>query len=98
GVIGVMIDLGTNTSTAVAINDSGQVVGRFSSGGANAHVFRYAGGGMTDLGTPGANMQPTAINNNGEIVGYYTGNYGPAAVLYSGSGWTNILNPFFSYY
>lgn len=102
---GQMINLGTlvgtNTSIAVAINDSGQVVVRSPTTtdvrSRYAHVYLYSGGGMSDLGTPGDNPLPTAINNNGEIVGSFNGNYGQAAVIYSGGQWTNVLSPNVSY-
>src|SRR5262245_47461680 len=89
----VITDLGTFGrlwTRPVTINDSGQIVGW-----SDTTVFRYSGGVVSDLG--GATTFPTAINNNGDVVGYYPGNYGPAAVLFSGGGWTNILHPLFSY-
>ena len=98
---GVMTDLGTLGglySSAVAVNDSGQVVGWSQTPDAHAHVFRYSGGVMNDLGgRDGYFLRPTAINNNGDVVGWYPGTYGAAAVLYSNGGWTNILHPLFSY-
>jgi len=47
-----LIDLGTlgsSSSDATAINESGQVVGSFSVGGGYAHAFLYANGSMSDL-------------------------------------------------
>ena len=61
-----MTDLGThdnsrrNSSYAMAINDSGEVVG-----GSFGHAFLYSGGVMQDLGAGEA----LAINNDGAIFG-----------------------------
>ncbi len=64
-------------SSAAAINNSGQVVGAFGSGGTlpsgglQGHAFVYSNGVTTDLGTlGGSNSGAIAINNNGQIVGY----------------------------
>lgn len=65
-----MTDLGTlpgsTSSTATAINDSGQVVGYSGN-----HAFFWDNGVMTDLGTlPGdTSSTATAINNSGQVVG-----------------------------
>jgi probable HAF family extracellular repeat protein len=70
---------GTTVSRAYAINDSGVIAGtsQFSGGGNNDyHVFRYAGGTMTELGTlisgsgAGVTAHATGINASGQIVGY----------------------------
>ncbi|MFA7237611.1 MAG: DUF3466 family protein [Phycisphaeraceae bacterium] len=57
--------LGGNSSEALAINNSGQVVGRTSLADGSYHGFLYSNGNMTDLGTMGA----TAINDSGQVVG-----------------------------
>ena len=64
-----MVDLGTlggDYSEAVAVNDSGQVVGD-----ANGHAFSWtAAGGMVDLGTLGGNYsEAVAVNSTGQVVG-----------------------------
>lgn len=70
---GVMTELGTQGGEAMAINDSGQVVGYFHLGGALDHrsAFLYDNGVVTDIGTlPGYRYSEAfGINNRGQIVG-----------------------------
>ena len=77
---GTMTDLGTSPlidSSAVAINDSGQVVGSSwsitSSGGRTRrvdHAFLWSDGTMRNLGTLGGKSSDAAdINDSGEVVG-----------------------------
>ena len=64
--------LGGDTSDALAVNDSGQVVGWSRLAGTDTfHAFRYAGGNLLDLGTlaAGGNSRATGINNSGVICG-----------------------------
>jgi len=67
--------LGGSYSIASGLNDNGQVVGLFDTGGGLFHALLYSGGGMVDLNTliPANSgwtlTDATAINNNGEIVG-----------------------------
>jgi probable HAF family extracellular repeat protein len=71
---GVIHDLGTlggEYSSAMAINDAGQVVGwsSFRKNGPQ-HAFLYDSAGMYDLGTLGGlNSLAGAINNLGEVAG-----------------------------
>lgn len=60
--------LGGSLTDGYAINDPGQIVGISAldrPAGGVAHAFLYSGGMMQDLG----NLDPTAINGNGEVVG-----------------------------
>jgi probable HAF family extracellular repeat protein len=81
---GSMLDLGTlggSASVADAINIKGQIVGwaqtSFAAGGSQ-DAFLYSGGVMKDLNSliPGNSgwklVEATAINDNGQIVGYGT--------------------------
>ena len=70
----VTIDLGTlggSRSSAVAVNDAGQVVGWSGLDGAGAHAFSWtAAGGMIDLGTlGGSGSYASAVNDAGQVVG-----------------------------
>jgi probable HAF family extracellular repeat protein len=61
-----------NTSTApYAINDWGQVLGIYENS-IGEHGFLYSNGSYSTISIPGATyVDPTGINNLGEIVGYY---------------------------
>ncbi|HEY2585578.1 MAG TPA: right-handed parallel beta-helix repeat-containing protein [Tepidisphaeraceae bacterium] len=73
---GSITDLGTlggSSSYALAVNGAGAIVGESRIAGDGAvHAFVYQNGVMRDLGTlPGLpNSVATAINANGDIVGY----------------------------
>jgi len=65
---GVLTDLGTlggATSSASAVNDRGQVVGRSQTAAGQWHAFLWQDGTMTDLGLDTA----TGINQVGQITG-----------------------------
>jgi probable HAF family extracellular repeat protein len=69
-----MVDLGTlggNDSTAVAVNDVGQVVGGSATANIRFRAFSWTqAGGMVDLGTLGGpEARATALNNSGRVVG-----------------------------
>lgn len=64
--------LGGDMSEALAVNDSGHVVGWSRLAGTNTyHAFRYTGGNLQDLGTlaAGGNSEASGINNGGVICG-----------------------------
>lgn len=82
-----MVDLGTLgvDSTAVAVNESGQVAGTSRNGEWNRHAFSWTPAGMVDLGTLGGNESwATAINDSGQIVGTSVGSDG----WWHGFSWT----------
>lgn len=88
-----IIDLGTlggSNSTALALNNRGQVVGSSSlstDDDYTSHPFLYSGGQMTDLGTLGGySGSATAINDLGQVVGYSnaSNNGGDHPFLFSG--------------
>src|SRR5207302_959133 len=66
---------GTDT-TAVGINDAGQIVGSFSDGppqpGVKTHGFLKDGATFTTIDVPGASStEPRGINDAGQIVGIF---------------------------
>ena len=92
---GSVVDLGTLggfqefPSSAFAINNSGQIVGNATIGGAPppgcapnqavSHAFLWEGGQMTDLAPPGTcNSGAQDINSSGQIVGTICGSIGPS--------------------
>lgn len=89
-----LTDLGTlggTTSSANAINATGQIVGESTlSNDTAAHAFLFSAGHMTDLGTLGGNSAATAINATGDIVGNYISGYdGFFGTLYTGFRYSN---------
>lgn len=79
-------DLGGGRSCPADINSSGQVTGySWTSIGAQ-NAFLYSGGTMRDIGTSHSlsQSQGYAINDNGQVVGYYYLN-GYDAFLYNGT-------------
>jgi probable HAF family extracellular repeat protein len=61
--------LGGTNSRAIAINNSGQIVGTSDLAGGGSHAFLYESGVMRDLGSLGGDSAPVAINNAGLIIG-----------------------------
>jgi len=84
-------------TNAHGINNSGQIVGGFSSLGASIHGFLYTGGSFTILDSPreGAAIfnEAHGINNSGQIVGVGSlrGNFD--GYLYTGGSFTTIDVP-----
>src|SRR5215207_8726364 len=64
--------LGGNASQALAINDSGQVVGWAITTAGSVHAFLYANGAMKDIGA----FTARGINDAGQVVGYKGGSRG----------------------
>ena len=62
--------LGGEESTAIAINDRGQVVGASQTSSGDHHAFLWQDGVMTDLGTlGGSESYAFDINESGQVVG-----------------------------
>lgn len=89
---GVFSNLGSlygSDSGATGINAGGQVVGI-----SDGSVFLYSGGVMTDLGIPADLIHTPAINDAGQIAGYYQGSFfGYHTFLYSGGVLTDLGIP-----
>jgi probable HAF family extracellular repeat protein len=63
--------LGGRNSYAMALNDSGDVVGNSLTKAGYAHAFLYTDGAMQDLGTLGGNASYAYdVNSSGAVVGY----------------------------
>jgi probable HAF family extracellular repeat protein len=92
------VPAGALTTSANAVNESGQVAGLATFGSGVQHALLYSAGATTDLGTLGVGVSSSglAINNNGAVGGYSTFLASPStvqhAVVYSG-GSLQDLNP-----
>src|SRR5262249_52379714 len=65
-------DAAPQSTSAIGINDRGQIVGSYEDGFGVTHGFVLAGGSFTSVNFPGADLTSCrAINNQGEIVGNY---------------------------
>lgn len=66
---------GSNGTVATAINNSGQIVGNYTTVALTpqkSNGFIYSGGTFTTLNVSGAVLtQPKGINNSGQVVGYF---------------------------
>jgi probable HAF family extracellular repeat protein len=86
--------LGGTTSSATAINNSGEIVGSSTLANGLTHAFLYAAGKMMDLGTlPGLqNSYASGINSSGQVVGWSWSGTGAtqAAFLYSNGQMINL--------
>ena len=63
--------LGGNYSTASSINNAGVIVGQATTQTGQYHAFLYKNGAMSDIGTLGTSSYAYAINDAGQIVGYF---------------------------
>ena len=83
------------STTPLAVNASGQVVGMAGVGTGTARAFLYSNGTMTDLGTLGGSYsRANAINDSGQVAGTATTPAGPDhAFLYSNGMMTDIPMP-----
>jgi probable HAF family extracellular repeat protein len=72
-----LTDLNTTVNAAITsvveINDAGQIIGTYTTGG-QSHAFLYTpGSGLKDLGTLGGTTSaPTGLNSKGDVVGSST--------------------------
>ena len=60
-------------SEAWAINDAGQIAGRYVYSDGAMHGFVWKDGLVTDLGEIGAGGHPQDINESGDVVGFFDG-------------------------
>jgi probable HAF family extracellular repeat protein len=95
---GEMRDLGTiggqrfDTSTALGINNAGQVVGNSTTeNGEQTNAFLYSNGVMVNIGPAGVDgSNAAAINAKGQIVGIFFVGTATHAALYSDGVWTDL--------
>jgi probable HAF family extracellular repeat protein len=81
------------SSTALAINDTGQIAGYVFDASSTSHAFLFSKGTAIDIGflplcqsspTPGYYAQANGINANGAVTGYSAGGcHGPEAFVYA---------------
>jgi probable HAF family extracellular repeat protein len=84
GTVAFVPSVGGEGSTALAVNEKGQVVGQGSTADERGHAYLYnsATGQVVDLGTldndtdPGSSSQAHDVNNLGHVVGSSTGGSG----------------------
>jgi probable HAF family extracellular repeat protein len=80
--------LATGLTAAFDINNLGQIVGSYFNN-TGTHGFLLTGGTYITLDVVGAtSTQATGINDNGQIVGYYT-----AACIITGFSTATVLTP-----
>jgi probable HAF family extracellular repeat protein len=87
------LTLGYSNSAALAINQSGQIVGFSMAAGDFDHAVLWQNGTMTDLGTLGQydSSMATAISNKGEVAGYdLEPNYNEWAVVWQNGVMTKL--------
>jgi len=90
---------GGNGTVATAINNSGQIVGNYTTVSMTpqkSNGFIYNGGTFTTLNVSGAVLtQPKGINNSGQVVGYFVSpsDQSDHGFLYSGGTFTTFDYP-----
>lgn len=89
---------GSNGTVATAINNSGQIVGNYTTVALTpqkSNGFIYNGGTFTTLNVSGAALtQPKGINSSGQVVGYFESPAAsPHGFLYNGSTFTTFDYP-----
>jgi hypothetical protein len=84
---------GSISSTALAVNASGHVVGQYAIESTPCG-FLYRDGSYTTIAPPGSSLTyPRAINKAGQIVGGYQSGDSSFGFLYSGGSYTTIAPP-----
>jgi probable HAF family extracellular repeat protein len=67
---------GAQQTQALAINNSGAIVGIYLINLTGPHAFLYQNGAYKNIDFPGAATWPGAVNNHGVVAGYYSGSSG----------------------
>jgi probable HAF family extracellular repeat protein len=95
---GVFITLdypGAQDTSALAVNNSGAVVGDYIINNTGPHAFLYQNGTFTNIDFPGSNFTvASGINNYGVVAGFFTTTAGALhGFTYSNSTFTQIDRP-----
>lgn len=78
--------LPTGGSSARALNDRGQIVGKSMSSAGEEHAVLWEKGAVEDLGSLGGRSNAGAINERGEVAGDYTATNGQTRAFYWSRG------------
>jgi probable HAF family extracellular repeat protein len=95
GVFSTLDYPGAQDTSAIAVNNSGTVVGDYIINNTGPHAFLYQNGTFTNIDYPGSNFTvASGINNYGVVAGFFTTTAGALhGFLYSNGKFTQIDRP-----
>jgi probable HAF family extracellular repeat protein len=93
GTVTALTTPGVQRSTAIAVNNNGQVTGYFETESNRYHGFLLSNGLVTDMGALGGlDTYPADINESGDVVGYALYSTGKTRAFLYSNGTTVDLN------